>query len=218
MPSLFYLILPIMLVSQSITFMVVRSSFRKRETIVLYGVYFLFSALLSIIFIYAIPYKIVALEYLRGYALFFTFFFIMFAWHSISLPAKKWLMYSIWTMIGGLAVGTFHSLYLASYTAEGRALLMENLSRNGLGGAPAGMKISIALMIVATAWDFNTTFFNFVNVFRIEEAKKQIQTGPSYSLKAIGDSCGFSSYTTFAKYYKMYLTKPADWYYNLTDY
>lgn len=60
--------------------------------------------------------------------------------------------------------------------------------------------------------DLNTTFFNFVNVFRIEEAKKQMSSNSPYNMKTIADVCGFSSYTTFTKYHKMYQTKPAKWY------
>lgn len=60
--------------------------------------------------------------------------------------------------------------------------------------------------------DFKTSFFHFVNVFRIEEAKKQISAMPSYSMKTVADSSGFSSYTTFIKYYKMYRQTTIEWY------
>lgn len=60
--------------------------------------------------------------------------------------------------------------------------------------------------------DFNTTFYHFVNVFRIEEAKIRISKMPNYSLKSIADECGFSSYTTFSKYYNMYKYEKAQVY------
>lgn len=60
--------------------------------------------------------------------------------------------------------------------------------------------------------DFNTTFFEFVNVFRIEEVKRQIGEATSRSMKNIAESCGFSSYTTFSKYHSMYKKKSAEWY------
>lgn len=378
-----FLVLTLILASQGITLMMVQSSFRKKETIVLYGVYFIFNALLSAILIYAISSKIMILEYLLGYAFFFTFFFLFMAWNSIVVPAKKWMQFSKKVMILGLLVSTFHAINFAFYSDEEKNRLMENFHDNIFSREFWGIKISIALIIATTGYliyiymkrmirvnilflnyimdsysyieesliryknniiiavlfviiafltdlmmifydnvailiiytvyqlvyvyivmyivfnftnyekyeskvtayfanflaetnieefnlffpsdsevllddkhqelrrrliiyfdeskpylskklimqdiarelntnrtyiskiintDFDTTFFNFVNVFRIEEAKRQIEITSSYSLKAIADSCGFSSYTTFVKYQKMYLNKSTDWY------
>ncbi|PXV63032.1 helix-turn-helix protein [Dysgonomonas alginatilytica] len=383
MPTDIFLILTVILTSQGITLLIVKSSFRKKETIVLYGVYFIFNALLSTILIYGTSYKIVLLEYLRGYALFFTFFFLFMAWNSIVVPAKKWVRFSLKVMIAGLVVSTFHAINFALYTIEEQTFLIGNSYSNILRSEFWGIKISTMLIIIVTGYliviymkrmirvnilflnyimdsysyieeslikykngiiisvlfviiafltdlmmifydnmsvviiytvyqllyvyivvyivfdfaayekyeskvtvyfanflaetntvefnlffpvnpkisfddkheelrrrliayfeeskpyfskklimndvardlntnrtyiskiintDFDTTFFNFVNVFRIEEAKRQMEATSSYSLKAIADSCGFSSYTTFVKYQKMYSNKSADWY------
>lgn len=382
MPADIFLILPVILVAQGVTLLIVQSSFRKKETIVLFGIYFILNALLSAILIYATPYNITILECLRGYVLFFTFFFFFMAWNSVVVPARKWLQFSKKVMIAGIVVGTLHVLVVVFYTFQEQGFLMD-LQGNIIGNGFLGVKISIALTIVTTIYlvfiymkrmirvnllfldyimdnysyieqslirykngvilgvlfaiisflgallmifyysipiviiyvvyqllylyrvlyiifnfttyektesevtvyfsnflaetnikefnlffpsdpeillddkheelrkrlivyfeesrpyiskrlimndvardlntnrtyiskiintDFDTTFFNFVNVFRIEEAKKQIEATSSYSLKAIADNCGFSSYTTFAKYHKMYLTQSADWY------
>jgi AraC-like DNA-binding protein len=58
----------------------------------------------------------------------------------------------------------------------------------------------------------NTSFYDFVNTYRIEEAKRKMQMQPALSLKSIAEECGFSSYTTFIKYFgKKEFVGPAKW-------
>lgn len=330
-----------------------------------------------------------ALEYLRGYVLFFAFFLLFAAWYSIMVPAKVWLRINMPLLILGIVAGTFHMIGVMSYDGAQRHLLMESLWHNGFWNSDFPViKISMSLIIIATAvqvylfnkqiitvnlrflqyirnnyshlemplvkyrnrsiilapaftviafltdallffnssiWvmilysiyqfiyiyivlfyvfdlnqykkieshvtiyfkefladahediytvyfpnaeiseqdvlsnakrteihrnimayfidskpyltpkltmndiakalntnrtyisqvingDFGTDFYNFVNVFRIEEAKVKMKKNPNYSLTFIAEDSGFGSYTTFAKYYKIYSQKSADWY------
>ncbi len=47
----------------------------------------------------------------------------------------------------------------------------------------------------------NTSFYDFVNSHRIAEAKERMKTN-AFCLKTIAEDCGFSSYTTFIKYFE----------------
>lgn len=58
--------------------------------------------------------------------------------------------------------------------------------------------------------NLGSTFPNFVNEYRIQEAKKLIQTHANFSLEAIGYECGFNSKSTFYAMFKKYTgTTPA---------
>lgn len=395
MPSTLFSIPPIVLVALGIALTIPFSSFRKKETMMLYGSYFLCNALLGIILIYSIPHKIVALEYFRGYALYFTFFLLSAAWNSVVFPAKKVFKQFRAMLVLGLVTGTLYALALASYTAQEQTLLMESLWNDGLWNWDfVVIKISMILIVAATTFeiyfflrrivvdnlaflhyirdtysyverplisykntiisasafiftaylvdvlvifnnstwamivfavyqllyayivliyvfdfknfkkiespvtiyfknfmaenrrkehdvffppnavvvasqdglsnekrselckkvivyfveskpyrhkkltmtdiakaintnrtyisqiinvDFKTDFYNFVNVLRIEDAKSKIKSNPNHSLTFVANDCGFGSYATFTKYYRMYKDKSAEWYMELAN-
>ncbi len=60
--------------------------------------------------------------------------------------------------------------------------------------------------------EIKTSFYDFVNTYRVEEAKLIMQLQPALSLKAIAEDCGFNSYTTFIKYFKEKISLgPNEW-------
>lgn len=59
--------------------------------------------------------------------------------------------------------------------------------------------------------EFKSNFYDFINSYRIEEAKKRLLSHPHYSLSAIADDCGFNSYVSFYRVFKKQIGKtPSD--------
>ena len=60
--------------------------------------------------------------------------------------------------------------------------------------------------------ELNTTFYDYVNEYRIEKAKQLLLEYPMYTIKSLAEECGFSSYSTFIKYFEKKEHKsPAEW-------
>lgn len=58
--------------------------------------------------------------------------------------------------------------------------------------------------------NLNSNFTEFINKYRIEEAKQLIVTNSNYTIEAIGNSSGFNSKSAFYKAFKAYAgTTPA---------
>jgi len=50
----------------------------------------------------------------------------------------------------------------------------------------------------------NTTFFDFINKYRVEEAKRQIRENPQFTLLQIGYASGFNNKTSFVNAFKRF--------------
>ncbi len=50
--------------------------------------------------------------------------------------------------------------------------------------------------------DLNSNFYDFVNLYRVEEVKKQIKENPNFSFLAIALDCGFNSKASFNRIFK----------------
>ncbi len=50
----------------------------------------------------------------------------------------------------------------------------------------------------------NTSFFDFINKYRVEEAKKRIRSNPEYTLLQIAFDSGFNNKTSFVNSFKKF--------------
>ncbi len=89
----------------------------------------------------------------------------------------------------------FHRL--TDYFRTKKPYLQSNLSLDDVARNLNTNRTYISLILKKET----TSFYDFVNSYRIEEAKQKMQTC-SFNLKIIAEECGFSSYTTFIKYFE----------------
>lgn len=98
---------------------------------------------------------------------------------------------------------------LIGYFEEKKPYLQKDLSMDDIARALSSNRTYISQLL---SKEKNISFYDFVNAYRVEEAKIKMQEQPSICLKFIAEECGFSSYTTFVKYFKeKELTTPNKW-------
>ena len=98
---------------------------------------------------------------------------------------------------------------MEKYFIEKEAYLQKNLCLDDIAKALNTNRTYISQLF---SKELNTTFYDYVNEYRVEKAKKLLLNYPMYTLKSLAEECGFSSYTTFVKYFEKKENKnPAEW-------